>query len=142
MWLSERKRKDNTCAVGGKACAYEDGTGVQTDGEMRCVTICAPGGYYWKPEDEQDVLTVGGEQEDIVITGVEMDDSVKLKPGEIAICGKGGARVLLDENGGITITGGSVKLSGSVELSGVVNINGALYVNGVIYRRCNCNEEE
>jgi len=122
MWLSERKRSPGTPAAQGSACAYDGGTGVQTDGEVRSVTVCAPGGYTWRPRDGEDVILLRGEGGEVIVAGVETGSG--LRPGEIRIS-SGAASVTLLADGSAEIYA-----PGGLTLRGAVSVQGALTVNG------------
>lgn len=129
MWLGkeaarrnfvERDAKMGTVTISGQSAA------VQAGKEMRGLAVVAPGGYVWMPGAEQDVLTVHCDTGETVIAGAAMGESpVSLRPGEVCICSKGGAFVLLGNDGHILITG-DVAVTGSLTVNGLPVRTGVL----------------
>jgi len=86
-----------------------DPAGVWLEGERRGVTVYAPGGYHWRPDNGQEllVLKAGDRGEKPCALGTPQDDGSleeTLAPGEVAIAA-GKARLILRQNGVIEVKG-------------------------------------
>lgn len=116
MWIAERTRggERSASAESGVVSIGGGAAGVVSRGEARGVCASAPGGYAWRPQCGEQVLTVRGAQEaERWIVGV-LDASAQetLADGEVCIFSAGGARICLRNNG-------------RVEISGTVYVNGS-----------------
>jgi hypothetical protein len=120
MWLSERNKNtdtDNgtqicTATIGGES------VGVYAGGERRGLTVCAPGGYRWRPKAGDKLLVIKCAHGEEIVAGVPISGSTgSMKNGEVCIESEGGATLYL-------------KNDGSIVIKGDVNVEGALKVNG------------
>lgn len=122
MWLAERNKLPAQTAdaeLGVTTIAGEN-VGVMVRGEVRGLSVFAPGGCIWMPENGDTVLVLkggpGGEEQ--CIAGKKQESApAGFLPGEVYLHA-GGASVWLRKDG-------------SIRLAGNVSIEGALTVNGV-----------
>lgn len=107
MWLSEKTGREapqspeagiGVVSIGGEVPA------AVTDGEMRQLRLCMPGGYAWMPKEGETVLCV----QDCLVGTVQPPRG--LLPGEIRI-----------ETGAAAI---SLRADGSIRLTGEIYLNG------------------
>ena len=115
MWLSEKKNVRGKFAGTGKVTVPGESPAVITENEKRNAIVCAPGGYFWKPGDNDDVIVLETD-EGTVIAGCCMD-SCDLQPGEVAVFSKSGASITLKNDGDIYING-NLHVTGGVFSSG------------------------
>ena len=106
MWLSKKmapetevqSATEGLVSVGGSAPA------AVLDGEQRQLAVASPGGYFWCPRVEEQVLVLQGH----VIGAVQAEKN--LRPGEICISsGKASIRLGID---------GAVYIDGDIFLNG------------------------
>lgn len=115
MWTSQRRARGEAPITGadcGRVTLEGDPAGVYLGGERRWLPVYSPGGYYWKPaEDEQAaVLYMGTQQENPCVIGrLQGEPDRELKAGEVLLTGGKG----------------SLKLG-----QWGLEVNGELYVNG------------
>lgn len=111
MWLSERKTGSEKFAGTGKITISGENAAVMAESEKRNTILCAPGGYFWKPDDNEDVV-VFETADGTVIAGccVPLCD---LQPGEVTVFSKSGASITLKNDGDIYVNG-NLHISGGV----------------------------
>ena len=120
MWLSKRnvnKERQNVADMGETTSGGND-TSVYTEGELRHVGICAPGGYIWRPSVGRELLVIkDGGGTAYAVGAAAQEPPGGFRDGEVFISSAGGASVWL-------------KNDGSILLSGKINIDGSLFLNG------------
>lgn len=118
MFLADQRRKQQQepGAQVGRVTLAGMPAGVELAGERRKVSVCAPGGYHWRPELGERVLVVkSGAQGSPCLAGVVEGED--LPPGQVWISVCPGVGVRLTRDGGIV-------LEGDVEISGTLFVNG------------------
>lgn len=120
MWLSQQgkqKAPERAQAQVGETTISGREPAVQTEGELRDVTVYAPGGYCWRPSEGEQVLVmkagVYGEESCVVGTPCR---SEALYPGEVWINGPS-CSILMSRDG-------------VIHLSGLVLVNGRPVLTG------------
>lgn len=122
MWLSEnaaqKARKSGSDSEIGVVTVGGQSPSVMIEGEKRGLEIVSPGGIYWAPgRDEQVVVTRCGEE--LFVTG-SLSPAPALSAGELCLkSGEAGIRL---------------RPNGEIELYGTVNVKGMLLLNGVDIR--------
>ena len=91
---------------------------VKHEFEQRNVKIIAPKGYYYLPEVDDKVL-LSGIETNLVLGCLNFEDSAleqtqKLKPGEIVIQNNSGATIKLLSNGDVQINSLTITKSGEI----------------------------
>jgi len=116
MWLSKQTSKRAGPAAapplrgtvtlsGPEAAAY-------TDAERRGLSVCAPGGYFWRPAVRDEVLVIKEGDRGYVLAALP-ERTPDLEPGDIVLkAGEAGLR--LSPNGHVTITGTKVMVNGII----------------------------
>ncbi len=114
MWLGKQQRQGAQLPVGqaGEVTIAGEQTAVWLDSERRGITLCAPGGYAWRPALGQRALVVRTQEEELCAAGVVQEGNAGLAPGEVAVYAPSGAAVKLRQSG-------QVELLGSVTVNGV-----------------------
>ncbi len=121
MWLSEK------AALGSRESEPGAEIGTVTEGgvrpsvllgsERRGLEIVSPGGIFWAPMLNDQVLVTHCGDEDFVSGTLQSRNAPALVPGEVCIkTGDGRVRVFAD---------------GKIELEGTVNVKGTLLLNGI-----------
>ncbi len=113
MWLSEKRKTTYSEICSGIVTIGGETAAVMTDCEKRGASVCSPGGYIWRPcENDKVIVMKNGD----AILGImrENDDT---QPGEVRIFSAGGAEIILKNDGTIHITG-DVYIDGSVRENG------------------------
>lgn len=119
MWLSKRgsiEMPGRAAAQSGSVTITGDRVGVYTDSEQREVAVYAPGGYLWRPGENQRVLVVkAGDSGEIpyVMAAAPEELPEDFTAGEVMIRA-GGSEIYLKQDG-------------------TVHINGRLFINGAPY---------
>lgn len=119
MWLSSRARARHgpeDVAEVGRVTLEGDPAGVYLSSERRSLPLFGPGGYFWRPTKDQEVLVLktGRDGESPCIVGARCGDpGVVLSPGEALITnGAQTAAVWLRDDGSVEISGGSMTFNG------------------------------
>lgn len=112
MWLAKQRTRETRCEAVSEEGTVTVGspTSVYLEGERRDVPVFGPGGYCWRPENEQSVLVLktGGEGEQPCVIGCRTEDR-NLGPGETAVFGK---------DSEVRLKQGEVALTGQVTVNG------------------------
>lgn len=125
MWLSKQSvnSRPEERIYSGNVTLSGENTGVYTDAERREILLYTPGGYFWRPETEQNMIVIKNAEGENCAVGTEMIGAPEgLQTGEVYIRSNGGAYIWLKGNG--------IELAGNLEITGQVNIKGSLTVNG------------
>lgn len=119
MWTSERSRRpaqEEPAAELGTVTLGGDPAGVLLGGERRWLSVCAPGGYSWRPSVGDKVLVIqsGGERETPCVAGAVQSGGESLGPGEVSIRG-GSSQLRLGQtelalNGHVKVNGMDLEL--------------------------------
>lgn len=117
MWIARQGMKQpepQTVAQEGRVTLGGDPAAVYLDGERRELPIFGPGGYVWRPEQDEQVLVLkmGSAGEEQCIFAQRCGEESDLKQGEILIRTRNTAIHL--HNNGI------------IDLTGIVRVNGKL----------------
>jgi len=119
MWLSKQAvRVPQTEKDGGVAVVTVAGaqSAVQRGSELRGLAWMCPGGVFWAPESDQEVVTMTCAGGETLILGALPRPRDDLRPGEVCLSA-GQAEIVL-------------RRDGSVSVRGNVNVEGTLTVNG------------
>lgn len=121
MWLARQQKRAAAQVQGsvGRVTLGGEAPAVELDSERRGLEVYAPGGYRWRPTPGQKVLVLKADGAPC-IAGTPAAGG--LEPGEVELASAGGAKVRLDNQGGVTLSGSASAGSLSV---------GALTVGGV-----------
>jgi len=120
MWLSQQGKQrasERAQAQVGETTVSGRAAAVRTEGELRDVTVYAPGGYCWRPDEGQQVLVMkaGVYGEENCVAGTPCQSEM-LYPGEVQISAPGCA-ILMSRNGVINLVG-TVLVNGRPVLTG------------------------
>lgn len=133
MWLGQQAARNpvrsRAGAQTGDVTIEGERAAVMLDSEKRQIPTALPGGYFWKPQQEQEALVLrsgDGLRYVVGLLGEEEKHDLDIKPGEVAILSQGGVIFLLEEEIRIRTEECSVSIKdGSVSISGRLFVNGA-----------------
>ena len=140
MWLGKRTAQSRAARQTdvGLVTIGGDDAGVYTNLEKRQLAAFSPGGYFWLPEKDQNMLLLRAADGENCIAGAEQAQCPQsLKPGEVFIMSAGNAAHLYISNKGNISILGNVTLDGNVSIRGDVSISGTLSVAGGISQNGN-----
>ena len=114
MWISEkasRSRTQNGAEAGvGPVTIPGTESAVLLSGENRGLRVLAPGGFYWRPEANAQVMVLRTADGERFILGTAPNAGIPLEDGELILhCGETSLKICRDG----------------------VHITGALYLNGI-----------
>jgi len=116
MWLSKqtthRTGQRITPPLRGTVTLSGPEAAVYTDAEHRGLTVCAPGGYFWRPAVRDEVLVIKEGERGFVVAALPAAKP-DMDPGEIVLQ-TGDARMSLKPDGKVTIDGTKVTVCGKV----------------------------
>ena len=92
--------------------SFQNAFGAVAAGEVRSLPIAAPGGYRYRPREEEQLLLLDT-QDGTVALGT-MADSTELAPGEIRISGPAGSYLHFCADGTVVINGTAIGPDGTV----------------------------
>ena len=129
MWLSKKlaqsttSSQEDTAEIGTLSIATDDVVAAVSSSEKRGVVFYAPNGIEFFPEENSDVLllTCGSKT---VCPGVEMSKSSLINAGEIRIFSRGGANLVLKNDGSIVLNN-----SVTIDKEGNITTFGNIYAN-------------
>lgn len=109
MWISQQGRCAGTREHDARMAvvtAQGEQAGVYVDGHQRWLSVAAPGGYRWKPQNGQQVIVIksGADAEMTHILAQQETDENDLEPGEVELYGRG-CSVKLDTEGRVRLQG-------------------------------------
>ena len=121
MWMGRQlsRRNRETPSDTGVVSAAGEKLCVVSDGELRRLSVYAPGGYRWAPAAGQDVLVL---KNGAVISALQDDTP---EPGSVELFAPGGTLIRLKPGGEIEVEG-DVTLQGSLQVKGNVDVVGAV----------------
>lgn len=108
MWLldyiTKNSLKSADTSQGDVTSTGENSVNVSSSLEHRNVSLIAPYGVFYNPPvgEQSVVLPVDGSY---VSLGVVSQSSHSLSPGELMLCSKGGAKIVLKNDGSVEING-------------------------------------
>lgn len=118
MWLARQVSladREFTADITSGRVSIAGGTpAVELIGEQRELELASPGGYFWKPQAEQQALVLRMDDGGRLAAGILSEAPADLAPGEICLSSAGGAEIRLRNDGSVQITG-------------------TLYINGKVY---------
>ena len=106
MWLSKQVGLGTTPSappLRGTVTLSGPEAAVYTDAERRGQTVCAPGGYFWRPAVKDEVLVIKEGERGYVVAAVN-DQPPPVEPGEVLLRA-GQASLRLSPDGHIVFTG-------------------------------------
>lgn len=107
MWitsyLAKNREKESACA-GSVVSADAAGVEVSSSRLYREVPVAAPYGVYCVPPSGEQAVMVHTQSKDVCV-GVLSLAAEDLEPGEIMLCSKGGASIVLRNDGSVLING-------------------------------------
>ena len=129
MWLGKQsaERMAQSQPDVGLVTISGDEAGVYTNLERRKVTSYAPGGYFWLPQEGENMLFVRTMHGEDCIAGAEQTARPpQLQPGEVMVRSKDDAAHLWLRNNGTIEIKGNVSVAGSVSVSGSISATGTV----------------
>lgn len=104
MWLAKQQKREAEEAAGsvGRVTLAGERPAAELDSERRNLEVYAPGGYRWRPAVGQKVLVLKADGEPC-IAGAPSEGG--LEPGEVELDSNGGAKLKLDKQGRVNVTG-------------------------------------
>ena len=129
MWLSKKLAQQGASSQGSAAeigtlsIATDNVIAAISSAEKRGIIFYAPLGIEFFPEESRDVLLLScGNQ--TICAGVEMKKPTSIKAGEIRVFSKGGAELLLTNDGSVKINGAvTIDKRGNITTSGTITAN-------------------
>ncbi len=127
MWLSKKlaqstvSSQENNAEIGTLSIATDDVVAAVSSSEKRGVVFYAPNGIEFFPEENCDVLllTCGNKT---VCAGVEMKKSSMINAGEIRIFSRGGANMVLKNDGSIVLNNSvTIDKDGNITTFGIIS---------------------
>ena len=113
MWLSKQaaESKDPSAVppLRGTVTLSGSEAAVYTDAERRGLTVCAPGGYFWRPAVRDEVLVIKEGGRGYVVADLPGQPPL-IQPGELLLL-TGEAAVRLTPNGHVAISGTKVTVN-------------------------------
>ena len=115
MWIVQqgmRQPEPQSVALEGRVTLGGDPAAVYLDGEQRELPVFGPGGYVWRPAQDEQVLVLkmGSAGEEQCVLAQRCGDEIEIKQGEILIY-SGGSAIHL-------------RRDGIIDMSGIVRVNG------------------
>lgn len=117
MWLAKQQKRETEEPAGrvGQVTLGGETPAVELDSERRGLEVYAPGGYHWRPAPGQRVLVLKADGAPC-IAGAPAAGGVQ--PGEVELESAGGAKLRLDNQGSVTLTGNAA-VTGTLTVGGV-----------------------
>lgn len=157
MWMGERlNRRDEsqiTAADMGRTTISGETVAVVSRGELRELEVWRPGGYFWRPGRNDEVLVIRGGtagEERCVLAMAPGAAPEEIEAGEVCLYSAGGAAAVLRNDGSIVLKNGGAAIrllngeteieSGSISLHGSVQVVGSLTINGTACCGGECGE--
>lgn len=121
MWLAKQQKREAAPVQGsvGRVTLGGEAPAVELDSERRGLEVYAPGGYRWRPAPGQKVLVLKADGAPC-IAGTPAAGG--LEPGEVELESAGGAKVRLDNQGGVTLSGNAA--AASLSVAGTLTVGG------------------
>ena len=108
MWLTSYMAKNikgkGSASVGRVWTAQGGSVGIEGSSQHRTVPVVLPYGLYSVPPFGQQGVTADTDSGQVFL-GVTGAQNRELQPGEIMLCSKGGACIVLKNNGQVIING-------------------------------------
>lgn len=117
MWLAKQQKREteDTLSAMGRVTIGGEMPAVELDSERRNLGVYAPGGYRWRPAEGQKVLVLKADGVPC-IAGAPSEGG--LEPGEVELDSAGGAKLKLDNQGKVNVTG--TLAVGGIELAQLI----------------------